>query len=272
MERTGGQPRAGVLKPFVGALWQSWTVERLGNQQVLDEGLVDWRKLAQALHARYLSPDYLAAARFVSAVAQVAEAEDHHPDLRLTAGTIEVSLCTHEDGLWVTQKDVDMARTISEIAKELGLTPDPGAVTQLEIALDTAHEDSRPSGRYCSPVAPTTKSMTRSSIPPVGSPVCGSKAQTSTMLPANVGISTSGSLRRWPTTGSLRRWRPEGPSSTTPGRRRSLFSPIPTGTESACVRPRGAERRTGHDGAPLLNSALLQARNWKIAPQSSLLG
>lgn len=141
MERTGGQPRAGVLKPFVGALWQSWTVERLGNQQVLDEGLVDWRKLAQALHARYLSPDYLAAARFVSAVAQVAEAEDHHPDLRLTAGTIEVSLCTHEDGLWVTQKDVDMARTISEIAKELGLTPDPGAVTQLEIALDTAHED-----------------------------------------------------------------------------------------------------------------------------------
>jgi len=116
-------------------------VERLGNQQVLDEGLVDWRKLAQGLHARYLSPDYLAAARFVSAVAEVAEAEDHRPDLRLTEGVIEVSLCTHDDGLWVTQKDVDMARTISEIAKELELTSDPGAVTQLEIALDTAHED-----------------------------------------------------------------------------------------------------------------------------------
>lgn len=116
-------------------------VERLGNQQVLDEDLVDWRKLAQALHARYLSPDYLAAAAFVSAVAEVAEAEDRHPDLRLAAGIIEVSLCTHEDGLWVTQKDVDMARTISEIARELGLKPDPAAVTQLEIALDTAYED-----------------------------------------------------------------------------------------------------------------------------------
>jgi 4a-hydroxytetrahydrobiopterin dehydratase len=116
-------------------------VDRLGNQQVLDEGLVDWRKLAQGLHARYLSPDYLAAARFVSAVAEVAEAADHRPDLRLTEGVIEVSLCTHDDGLWVTQKDVDMARTISEIAKELELTSDPGAVTQLEIALDTAHED-----------------------------------------------------------------------------------------------------------------------------------
>jgi 4a-hydroxytetrahydrobiopterin dehydratase len=116
-------------------------VERLGNQQVLDEGLVDWRKLAQALHARYLIPNYPAAAAFVSALAEVAESQDHHPDLRLAAGTVDVSLCTHEDGLWVTQKDVDMARTISEIAKELGLTPDPAAVTQLEIALDTAHED-----------------------------------------------------------------------------------------------------------------------------------
>lgn len=74
-------------------------------------------------------------------MAEVAEAEDHHPDLRLAAGIIDVSLCTHEDGLWVTQKDVDMARTISGIAKELGLEPDPAAVTQLEIALDTAHED-----------------------------------------------------------------------------------------------------------------------------------
>ena len=37
-------------------------MERLGNQQVLDAGLVEWRKLAQALHARYLSPNYLASA------------------------------------------------------------------------------------------------------------------------------------------------------------------------------------------------------------------
>jgi 4a-hydroxytetrahydrobiopterin dehydratase len=79
-------------------------VERLSNQQILDAGLVDWRKLAQALHARYSVPDY-------------------------------------EDGLWVTQKDIDMARKIGEIAHEKGLAPEPGSVTQLEIALDTAHED-----------------------------------------------------------------------------------------------------------------------------------
>ena len=32
-------------------------MERVSNQQILDAGLVDWRKLAQALHARYAIPD-----------------------------------------------------------------------------------------------------------------------------------------------------------------------------------------------------------------------
>ena len=117
-------------------------MERLNNQQILDAGLVDWRKLAQALHARYLAQDHVAAAAFVRAVAQVAEADGHHPDVRLTHGVIDISLCTHEDGLWVTQKDIDMARRVSDIAQERGLQPRPAEVTQLEIALDTAEEDS----------------------------------------------------------------------------------------------------------------------------------
>lgn len=116
-------------------------VDRLSNQQILDAGLDDWRKLAQALHARYSARDYTAAAAFVAAVAQLAEAEDHHPDLKLTRGVIDVSLCTHEDGLWVTSQDVDLARRISDIARQHGLKPAPTAVTQLEIALDTAHGD-----------------------------------------------------------------------------------------------------------------------------------
>jgi len=116
-------------------------MERLSNQQILDAGLVEWRKLAQALHARYSVPDYVVAAAFLDRVAEVAEADAHHPDLKLTYGAIDVSLCTHDDGFWVSQKDIDMARKISEIAHEKGLAPEPGSVTQLEIALDTAHED-----------------------------------------------------------------------------------------------------------------------------------
>lgn len=116
-------------------------MDTLSNQQILDAELGDWRKLAQALHARYRIPDYTVAAAFVAAVAQAADTHEHHPDLKLTSGVVDVSLCTRDDGLWVTQKDVDLARRITGIAREHGLDPEPSAVTQLEIALDTADED-----------------------------------------------------------------------------------------------------------------------------------
>jgi 4a-hydroxytetrahydrobiopterin dehydratase len=116
-------------------------LSKLTNQQIRDAGLADWRKLGQALHARYLTPEYVVAAEFVAAVAQAADTGGHRPDLRVTHGCVDVSVCTHEAGLWVTQKDIDMARSISEIAHHHGLESAPAAVTQLEIALDTAKED-----------------------------------------------------------------------------------------------------------------------------------
>jgi 4a-hydroxytetrahydrobiopterin dehydratase len=116
-------------------------VNKLSTQAILDAGLDDWRKLAQALHARYRIADFTAGAVFAAAVAEAAEAAGHHPDLKITRGVVDVSLCTHEDGLWVTQKDLATAEKISEIARKQGLTPEPATVTQLEVALDTANED-----------------------------------------------------------------------------------------------------------------------------------
>ena len=40
---------------------------------------------------------------------------------------------------WVTQRDVDLARTVSEIAAEQSVRADPGSITTIELALDTAH-------------------------------------------------------------------------------------------------------------------------------------
>jgi 4a-hydroxytetrahydrobiopterin dehydratase len=117
-------------------------MNKLSTQEILDAQLDDWRKLAQALHARYRVTDFTAGAAFAAAVAEAAEAAGHHPDLKLTHEVVDVSLCTREDGLWVTEKDIGMARKISEIARQQGLTSEPAAVTQLEIALDTA-DDSR---------------------------------------------------------------------------------------------------------------------------------
>jgi 4a-hydroxytetrahydrobiopterin dehydratase len=116
-------------------------VEKLSAQDILDAELDDWRKLAQALHARYRVRDFQAAAAFVAAVAKAAEAASHYPDLKITDGVVDAVLCTREDGLWVTQKDIDMAQKISQVARQQGLEPEPTAVAQLELALDTANED-----------------------------------------------------------------------------------------------------------------------------------
>ncbi len=116
-------------------------MNRLSTPEIVDARLADWRKLAQALHARYRVADFTAAAAFAAAVADAAESAGHDPDLKITRKVVDVSLCTREDGLWITEKDIALARTISEIARQQGLASEPAAVAQLEIALDTADEN-----------------------------------------------------------------------------------------------------------------------------------
>jgi len=112
-------------------------MEQLTGKQILDARLDDWRKLAQALHARFLTGDFVTGLTFVTAVAEAAETANHHPDVRLTYPLVDVTLFSHDVG-GVTQRDIDLARRISEIAREQGVGVEPGAVTQLELALDTA--------------------------------------------------------------------------------------------------------------------------------------
>lgn len=109
-------------------------------EQILDARLDDWRKLAQALHARFLTGDFATGSTFVTAMAEAAETANHHPDVRLSYPWVDVALISHDVGR-VTQRDIDLARRISEIARQRGITAAPGAVTQLELALDTADVD-----------------------------------------------------------------------------------------------------------------------------------
>ena len=113
---------------------------RLGNPEIAAAGLTDWRKLAQAIHARFEVPDYATAGVFVARIAEAADAEGHQPDVHIAPGAVDVALSTRESGRWVTPADLDLAARVSEIAASLGLTPQPSAVTQLELALDTADE------------------------------------------------------------------------------------------------------------------------------------
>jgi 4a-hydroxytetrahydrobiopterin dehydratase len=110
---------------------------QLSIQDILDAGLDDWRKLAQGLHARFHTGDFVTGLRFLTAVTDAAEEANHHPDATLTYMQVDMKLVSHDVGR-VTQRDIDMARRVSQIAREQGIEARPGAPTQLELALDTA--------------------------------------------------------------------------------------------------------------------------------------
>lgn len=112
-------------------------MEKLTSQQILDARLDDWRKLAQAIHARFLTGDFATGLTFVTAVSEAAERANHHPSVTLTYPFVDVKLMSH-DVTQVTQRDIDLAGRISEIAREQGIGAQPSAPTEVELALDTA--------------------------------------------------------------------------------------------------------------------------------------
>ncbi len=125
-------------------------MEMLSRDQISDADLNDWRNLGQGLHARFLVDDFATGARFVSAIAEASNALGHHPRVTLNSGYLDLKLVSDDavyrddEGTehiveWVTQRDVDLARRISEIATEQALRADPASMTTIELALDTAH-------------------------------------------------------------------------------------------------------------------------------------
>ena len=116
----------------------------LSQAEVASELLDDWRYLMGALHARFETGDFATGLRLVTDVGASAEAAGHHPDVDLRYPHVSVRLTSHDVG-GVTQRDVRLAREITDHAGRLGATPRPEEVRVVEWALDTrAHADVAP--------------------------------------------------------------------------------------------------------------------------------
>ncbi|WP_438856028.1 4a-hydroxytetrahydrobiopterin dehydratase [Agromyces sp. M3QZ16-3] len=123
-------------------------MDMLRGREIAEAGLTDWRKLAQALHARYLVDDFAAGVRFVAAIGEAGDSIGHHPAVSIGSGHVDLELVSDDavyrddEGTehvveWVTRQDVDLARRITEIAADHRLVADPTAVSVIELGLDT---------------------------------------------------------------------------------------------------------------------------------------
>jgi 4a-hydroxytetrahydrobiopterin dehydratase len=112
----------------------------LDGHEVETALLSDWRIMFNTLQARFRTGDFATGLQLVDGIGAAAEEMNHHPDLDLRYPTVHVRLSSHDVG-GITQRDIDLARQISDLAGRLGAKADPDAVQVLEIALDTADRE-----------------------------------------------------------------------------------------------------------------------------------
>ena len=76
--------------------------------------LPDWAGDVHGIHRRTKGIDFRAASAHVLALADVADALDHHPDVEISYGDLTVHLLTHSVDA-VTELDVEFARRADEL-------------------------------------------------------------------------------------------------------------------------------------------------------------
>ncbi|AHJ27247.1 4a-hydroxytetrahydrobiopterin dehydratase [Nodularia spumigena CS-584] len=77
--------------------------------------LSGWTVEGSKLQTTRKFKDFIAAIEFVNKLVEPAESSGHHPDIEISYNKVTISLTTHDAG-GLTQKDFDVAQTISRIS------------------------------------------------------------------------------------------------------------------------------------------------------------
>ena len=106
------------------------------------EGVQEWRVIGDGACTFFRAGSFAAGARLVQAIAELPDLGPGQPDIDLRHDGVTVRLITARDDWYgPSQRDVELARRISAVARELGLSGDPSAVQSVLVipgAPDTA--------------------------------------------------------------------------------------------------------------------------------------
>jgi 4a-hydroxytetrahydrobiopterin dehydratase len=113
------------------------TEQITARQFHFSSGVGDWRVADGGACAYFRTGSFATGARFVQAVAELPDLDDHAPDVDLRPDGVFVRLFTTApapDGL--SSRDVELARRISSAAQQLGLTAEPSEVQNVVVTID----------------------------------------------------------------------------------------------------------------------------------------
>ncbi len=98
-------PCEGRTAPLKGDALRQMQKELDGNWKVIG---------GEHLEQEFEFPDFRQALDFTNRIGEVAEAQNHHPDIYLTYGQVRVQLSTHNAG-GLTENDFILAAKINEL-------------------------------------------------------------------------------------------------------------------------------------------------------------
>lgn len=86
-------------------------MEKMSEAQVTEalKATPEWSLVGEAIQRTYQFKDFVGAMKFVNAVAEAAEASQHHPDILIRYSRVTLTLATHDAG-GITVKDFDLAK------------------------------------------------------------------------------------------------------------------------------------------------------------------
>lgn len=95
-------------------------MERLTEAQVTESlaAIPEWSLVGEAIQRTYQFDNFLHAMKFVNAVADEAEKDQHHPDILIRYSRVTLTLATHDAG-GITAKDFALARKCEGIHAQL---------------------------------------------------------------------------------------------------------------------------------------------------------
>ena len=96
---------------------------------------IGWRVVRDDACAHFRTGSFAAGVSLVDSIGRLAGAANQHPDVDLRPDGLTVRLRTHSTG-GLSERDVDLARQISEVARELGVPVDLTELQIVQVAID----------------------------------------------------------------------------------------------------------------------------------------
>lgn len=74
-----------------------------------------WIESDNKLIREFKFNDFEEAISFINKVAEISERDNHHPEIYNIYNIVKLSLCTHDKGSVITDKDYNLAQKIDEL-------------------------------------------------------------------------------------------------------------------------------------------------------------